>query len=318
MIKKLIKKILKESRQEKFINLMVDKLLTGSIKKPYYSNLEKYGLDDDEIQNVFGLYRKIKLTKHVEKILIESVSGELKYLTDSDDGGISLYFNDDVFDTFKSFIVDQMIFNHHEIFKNGEEILVSHKNGEMITEKDIDNYIETNPKLKRYLKQLLVKFYYENIDFEEILSNVIDHTLDHFGFIPMEQNSSFKHIDYIIYMYIDKSIENLDYSTHPYDVIGDNDFNGFLKNEFLNSDIIEENDIDEDILLDEAEESGGGESTSTSSGGGETSTPGSEWSSGVSRGPANPIDSTSVWSGQRGWEGIKSFGTKRGVANKLS
>lgn len=73
---------------------------------------------------------------------------------------------------------------------------------------------------------------------------------------------------------------------------------------------------DNEEMLDEAEE-GGGESSS--SGGGESqSSGGSQWESGVSRGPANPIAQDSVWAGQRGWEGIKSYGTKRGVANKLS
>jgi hypothetical protein len=49
----LIKKILKESREEinvKLINIVLDNLNSGMIKPPYFKNLEDLGLSDKEIE----------------------------------------------------------------------------------------------------------------------------------------------------------------------------------------------------------------------------------------------------------------------------
>jgi len=81
---------------------------------------------------------------------------------------------------------------------------------------------------------------------------------------------------------------------------------------------------DDEEYLEEAEEGGesGGESSGGESAGGGGSkgggsSTGKEWESGLTRGPANPITYDSEWSGQRGWEGIKSLTTKRGKANPI-
>jgi len=82
------------------------------------------------------------------------------------------------------------------------------------------------------------------------------------------------------------------------------------------------------IMLDEAEgETGGdtgGETATTSDSGGsgsngdeKTSAKGKEWESGLTRGPANPITYDTEWTGQRGWEGIKSYSKQRGKANPI-
>lgn len=63
------------------------------------------------------------------------------------------------------------------------------------------------------------------------------------------------------------------------------------------------------------EESEEGESGDKESSG--TSNTGSEWESGVTRGPGNPITYNTEWKGQRGWEGIKSYTKQRGKANPL-
>ena len=71
----------------------------------------------------------------------------------------------------------------------------------------------------------------------------------------------------------------------------------------------------EEEFLDEAEEAeSGGEKSSS---GGESKSSGKEWESGLTRGPSNPITYDSQWTGQRGWEGIKSLTTKRGKANPI-
>ena len=67
-----------------------------------------------------------------------------------------------------------------------------------------------------------------------------------------------------------------------------------------------------DKLIDEAEEESSGDT------GKGTSATGTEWTSGLNRGPANPIDYGTEWKGQRGWEGIKSYNVKRSKANPLT
>lgn len=75
-------------------------------------------------------------------------------------------------------------------------------------------------------------------------------------------------------------------------------------------------DSDEEYLEEAEEESSGGDSGGGSGSGGASST-GKEWESGVTRGPGNPIDYSSEWKGQRGWEGIKSYAKQRGKANPI-
>jgi hypothetical protein len=83
----------------------------------------------------------------------------------------------------------------------------------------------------------------------------------------------------------------------------------FIDNK-IPSEILEK--IFNDKLIDEAEEESSGESDK---GGSAT---GTEWNSGLNRGPANPIDYNTEWKGQRGWEGIKSYNVKRSKANPLT
>ena len=52
-MKNLIRHILKESTEEKFINTMVDKIKSGVIKAPYFKNLKKFAADDKEIEMIF-------------------------------------------------------------------------------------------------------------------------------------------------------------------------------------------------------------------------------------------------------------------------
>lgn len=66
-------------------------------------------------------------------------------------------------------------------------------------------------------------------------------------------------------------------------------------------------DSDEEYLEEAEEESTDKESKSS----------GKEWESGLTRGPGNPITYDSQWTGQRGWEGIKSYTKQRGKANPL-
>ena len=70
------------------------------------------------------------------------------------------------------FIIDQMIFNNHELLINGEEVLVSYNNQNLVTDKDIEDYIDTNPEISKYLIKLVINFYYENIDFNKLFELV--------------------------------------------------------------------------------------------------------------------------------------------------
>ena len=55
-MKNLIRKILRESSEDKFINFIVDKLKSSQIKAPYFMNLKNIGLDDAEIIDVLELF----------------------------------------------------------------------------------------------------------------------------------------------------------------------------------------------------------------------------------------------------------------------
>lgn len=52
-MKNLIRHILKESTEEKFINTILNKIKSGVIKAPYFKNLKKFAADDKEIEMIF-------------------------------------------------------------------------------------------------------------------------------------------------------------------------------------------------------------------------------------------------------------------------
>ena len=81
-MKNLIRKILKESGQDKFIDTMINRIKSGLTKPPYFKNLDKFGAEPEEIEmvlnTVFGGYIKNKL--------IYDINDRLIYREYSDDG----------------------------------------------------------------------------------------------------------------------------------------------------------------------------------------------------------------------------------------
>jgi hypothetical protein len=68
----------------------------------------------------------------------------------------------------QNFIIDQMIYNNHEVNIDGNEMFVSNNNRDLIDEDEIKDYVESNTELKKYLKKILIKFYYKSIDINQI------------------------------------------------------------------------------------------------------------------------------------------------------
>jgi len=77
-MKSLIKKILKESSQHKFISLIFDKVKSGKIKAPYFKNLKNIGLTDKEIEIVLSNFFGGKTYSDSKEIRNEM--GKLLYL----------------------------------------------------------------------------------------------------------------------------------------------------------------------------------------------------------------------------------------------
>jgi len=67
-MKSLIRKILRESSEDKFIDLIVDKLKSNQIKAPYFMNLKNIGLDDTEIIDALELFTGGKVNLKLKEI----------------------------------------------------------------------------------------------------------------------------------------------------------------------------------------------------------------------------------------------------------
>jgi hypothetical protein len=147
------------------------------------------------------------------------------------------YFLENAPDIFEPFIIDQMIFNNYEVFKNGEEILLSYNNQNIIDEQDIIDYINTKPDLQEYLSKILKEFYLENVEVDTIYKNVLK--LAQESYAADDYIFRNKRIDNY---YLDHWIkDNVEY-TYLGDII-DSDlahFEQFLEKKFLNTDLINE------------------------------------------------------------------------------
>ena len=75
-MKNLIRKILRESSEDKFIDLIVNKLKSNQIKAPYFMNLKNIGLDDTEIIDVLELF-----TNGTVNIKIKEITDKSNYIT---------------------------------------------------------------------------------------------------------------------------------------------------------------------------------------------------------------------------------------------
>jgi len=182
------------------------------------------------------------IIEHVKDTVIEYITNEIHSAEEwSIKSFINQYLDRSVIDTFESFIIDQMIFNHYTLYKNGNEVLVSHNTDrDLIDEKDIVDYVDENPKLQTYLKNLLRKFYFENIDIPCLTQASIRQAL--------EDNKQFNldgdryGID-DVYLSVEYAMENSKCGDANFDgVLYDYDFNSFLQQEFNQTDVINESE----------------------------------------------------------------------------
>jgi len=183
-----------------------------------------------------------EIVNSIKTIVVEFIVEQLKFAANSylkrTANIVDYYLQPDVLDVFTSFITDQMIFNNYEVFKNGKEILVSHNNRNMINEEDIRDYIESNPELQSYLRQLLYTFYQKNVDVGCLTKAALQQAYKDQRYFKKEEDA-YDSSD--ILLTVEFAMENNDCNYYGFpDVIEDNDFNGFLTQEFNKADIIKE------------------------------------------------------------------------------
>ena len=183
-----------------------------------------------------------EIVNSIKTIVVEFIVEQLKFAANSylkrTANIVDYYLQPDVLDVFTSFITDQMIFNNYEVFKNGKEILVSHNNRNMINEEDIRDYIESNPELQSYLRQLLYTFYQKNVDVGCLTKAALQQAYRH---KDIANNYEDRYGPSNLLQTVEYAMENNDCNYYGFpDVIEDNDFNGFLTQEFNKADVIKE------------------------------------------------------------------------------
>jgi hypothetical protein len=183
-----------------------------------------------------------EIVNSIKTIVVEFIVEQLKFAANSylkrTANIVDYYLQPDVLDVFTSFITDQMIFNNYEVFKNGNEILVSHNNRNMINEEDIRDYIESNPELQSYLRQLLYTFYQKNVDVGCLTKAALQQAYKDQRYFKKEEDA-YDSSD--VLLTVEYAMENNDCNYYGFpDVIEDNDFNGFLTQEFNKADVIKE------------------------------------------------------------------------------
>jgi hypothetical protein len=183
-----------------------------------------------------------EIVNSIKTIVVEFIVEQLKFAANSylkrTANIVDYYFQPDVLDVFTSFITDQMIFNNYEVFKNGKEILVSHNNRNMINEEDIRDYIESNPELQSYLRQLLYTFYQKNVDVGCLTKAALQQAYKDQRYFKKKEDA-YDSSD--VLLTVEYAMENNDCNYYGFpDVIEDNDFNGFLTQEFNKADVIKE------------------------------------------------------------------------------
>jgi len=183
-----------------------------------------------------------EIVNSIKTIVVEFIVEQLKFAANSylkrTANIVDYYLQSDVLDVFTSFITDQMIFNNYEVFKNGKEILVSHNNRNMIDEEDIRDYIESNPELQSYLRQLLYTFYQKNVDVGCLTKAALQQAHKH---KRIANNYEDQYGPSYLLQTVEFAMENNDCNYYGFpDVIEDNDFNGFLTQEFNKADVIKE------------------------------------------------------------------------------
>ena len=113
--------------------------------------------------------RFIKHIEQLEKIIHGTIQDNIKdnieYILKD-----QIQNNEDII----KFIINHMIFNNYEILYKGKEILLSFNNINLIGEKEINEYLKSNPSLISYFQKLIVEYYLNSIDIEKLQRDSIN------------------------------------------------------------------------------------------------------------------------------------------------
>jgi hypothetical protein len=142
---------------------------------------------------------------------------------------------DSNYDIVASFIIKQMIANNYELYYDGEEILLTNSNSNLVTREDIENYLEENTTLKKYLEKITWEYYFDEINIDNIYSKCIKYVRD---YIEGWGEGEFDKYDFE--KMTDKTLDNQDH-LQPDDIFNYNpEFQDYLQVKFLKADKLSE------------------------------------------------------------------------------
>ena len=108
-------------------------------------------------------YTHIELLKdELSKQLIELINEDINWIIED------LINNNEEVD---KFIKNHMIFNNYSIYNNGEDILLTFNNLDLLKNNDIKDYINEN-NIKNYLKSIINNYYLNNIEYNDLLQKI--------------------------------------------------------------------------------------------------------------------------------------------------
>jgi hypothetical protein len=203
----------------------------------------------------------ITLSEETQNIIKDRVISYIKKIIQGDDYTPSYSFldylldevyisdGDSNYDIVASFIIEQMIANNYELYNNGEEILLTNSNSNLITREDIENYLEENIRLKKYLEKLTWEYYFNEIDINDLYRECIravKNDMEHGNWGEGEYDKEdFESI-------VDKELDN--YDLWPDSILTYNPkFQDYLQSKFLRADKLNEMRINKLKILKEEE-----------------------------------------------------------------
>ena len=143
------------------------------------------------------------------------------------------------------FIKLHMIANHHEIIKNGQDMLVGLSNAKLVNKTDIIDYIDENIDLKRYLEKITWRYYidYVNEHRDEIVDRVIEELVLYY-----EGEQTLNHTDFIRDMANNGVVDEItahqfddNQLSYPDDIFKEPEFEEYLRQTLEQSEMLGEN-----------------------------------------------------------------------------
>lgn len=145
---------------------------------------------------------------------------------------LSIYLedtNENILDTVRQYIGELMVRDNVEVYRGGQEVLVTYKNIPTLTKEELADFIAGNTELYEYLRSLLFLFVRENMDIEELIARVEE------DIIEDKKDDAYSYRDdpaKFLEGSIRRALRNWsDDYIHPWYVIdeNENDFEGFVE-----------------------------------------------------------------------------------------